>query len=575
MAADLTLFLEISLIIILAVLISSLVKLLRQPLIIGYILTGILVSPLFLDVVKSADTLATFSQLGIAFLLFIVGINLNPRAFKDVGGVALATGLGQVLFTAIIGFILSLALGFSVIPALYISIALTFSSTILIMKLLSDKHALGTLYGKISIGLLLVQDLIVILMLVTISTFSKGIALPNLILQLASKGVGLIILIFLVSYFVLPKIKKFVGDSQEYLFIFAIAWLFACASLFSYAGFSLEIGALIAGIALSISPFHHEISSKVRPLRDFFIVLFFIFLGSQISFGNITAYLLAAVIFSLFVLIGNPLIVMIVMGLLGFTKRNSFMVGLIVAQISEFSLILVALGVRLGHISQDILSLVTVVGLITIAGSTYMILYAEKLYAKFSKYLFIFERKGSKIDEHLPPEKDYDIILFGCNRVGFDLLEAFKRRKDNFVVIDFNPNTIMDLKKEKIPCRYGDATDIELLNELNFEKAKMIVSTIPTLEINLFLIHEIKKTNQKPIIIAVSHDIDDTNKLYKAGASYVLMPHFLGGHFVSDMIEKNKFDLKEYLKEQKEHKKILEERKKKGHEHPEVPRNNH
>ena len=566
-------FAEISLIIVLAVVISSIVKLFKQPLVIGYILTGIIASPLLLNIVKSTDTLATFSQIGVAFLLFIVGINLNPRALKDIGTVALATGVGQVLFTSIIGFLISLAMGFSFIVSLYISIALTFSSTIIIMKLLSDKNALDTLYGKISVGLLLVQDLIAILILITVSTFSRSTSISIIFWQLAYKGAGLALFLFFVSYFIFPRIKNFVGNSQEYLFIFSIAWCLACASLFSYAGFSIEIGALLAGISLSISPMHYEISSRLKPLRDFFIVLFFIFLGTQMTLGTISNTIVPAILLSLFVLIGNPLIVMVIMGMLKYTKRNGFMVGLTVAQISEFSLILVALGVGLNHISQEILSLVTIVGLITIAGSTYMIIYSEKIYALLAGYLSIFEKKGRKVDEHKPLGKHrYDVLLWGYNRIGFDLLNSLKKIKEDFLVIDFNPNTIMVLAREGVPCRYGDASDIELLDELNIAEIRMFVSTIPDIDINLFLINYTRKKNPKAIIIVVSHDIGDTNKLYLAGASYVLMPHFLGGHHVAKMIEKYGLKRNLYKKEKEEHLQMLEMRKKKGQEHPKIPK---
>lgn len=572
--AALNIFLELSMIIFLAVIISSVIKFLRQPLIIGYIIAGLIASPLFLNIAKSTDALATFSEIGIALLLFIVGIGLSPKAIRQVGSASFLIGLGQVIVTVIISLFFALAHGFSFITSLYIAIALTFSSTIIIMKLLSDKNALATLYGKISIGLLLVQDFIAIIILIAVSTFSKGTDLPSIIVSSAFKGIGLTFLIFLVGYFVFPRLKKFLGDSQEYLFLFSLGWCLLCASLFSLAGFSIEIGALLAGVALSVSPFQFEISARVRPLRDFFLVLFFIYLGSQMTLGGITNHIIPVIFLSIFVLFVKPLIVMVMMGLMGYTKRNTFMMGLTVAQISEFSLILVALGVRLNHINQEILSLLTVVSLITIAGSTYMILHAEKLYSSISSSLSIFERKGKKIDEYTPLEEyNYDIILLGYNRIGFDLVQALKKIDDKFLVIDFNPDTILELTKEGIPCRYGDAVDIELLDDINFSKAKMVLSTIPDFDTNDFLINTVRKKNKKTIIIVISHDIGEAEELYKNGASYVLMPHFLGGYHMAKMIQENKFSSGKYSIAKNEHLKILALRKKKGHEHPQVQRN--
>tara|TARA_B100000315_G_scaffold179845_1_gene168660 strand:- start:22364 stop:24079 length:1716 start_codon:yes stop_codon:yes gene_type:complete len=564
-----SIFIELSIVILIAVVVAGIVRLLRQPLIIGYILTGIIVSPYFLNIVKSTDAIATFAQIGIVLLLFMVGLNLNPKIIKDVGKVSLVTGVGQVIFTSLVGFFIGQLLGFSTIVSIYIAIALTFSSTIIIMKLLSDKGDLETRYGRIAIGFLIIQDLIVIVILMVISSIPAGINFTTLALETVLKGVGVLLLLFLISVYIFPQLTKAIAKSQEFLLLFSIGWCFAIASLFYYLNFSIEAGALLAGITLSLSPYHYEIGSKMKPLRDFFIILFFILLGSQMIFTNISQYIIPIIIFSIFILIGNPLIVMVLMGLLGYTKRNSFLAGLTVAQISEFSLILVALGVKVGHLTTDILSLVTIIGLITIAGSTYLILYANKIYPYLSKYLGIFERKGKKVDEHRY-QKDgiYDIILFGYDRIGYDILESFKKIKKKFLVIDYNPETITKLAKEGFDCKYGDADDSELLNELNFSKIKMVVSTVHNLDTNLLLINKIRESNKKAIITVVSHQIDEAMKLYDAGATYVLMPHFLGGHHVSTMIEEHGLNLNKFLKEKIAHIEHLRKRKEAGHEHP-------
>jgi len=559
-------FIELSIIIGITVLIAGIMKLLKQPLIIGYILAGIIVSPYFLNVVRSTETIAVFSQIGVALLLFIVGLSLSPRVIKEVGKVSLITGIGQIIFTSLIGFFISRLLGFSVIVSLYIAIALTFSSTIIIMKLLSDKKDLEKLYGKISIGFLLVQDIFVIILLMVISSFSGNLSMDNLSFGIILGGILLIGGFVLISIYVLPSLSKFFAKSQEFLFLFSIGWGLGLASLFHYMGFSMEIGALVAGIALSMSPFHYEISSKMRPLRDFFIILFFILLGSQMVFGNINELIAPAIIFSLFILIGNPLIVMIIMGLLGYKKKTGFQAGFTVAQISEFSLILIALGVSVGHLTNEILSLVTIVGLITISGSTYLILYSNKIYPYLSKYLSIFERKKVKEDEQ--EAKDYDIILFGYNRIGYDLLQSFKKLKKKFLVVDYNPETTLKLAKKKIECRYGDVDDDEFLNALNLTKTKMIVSTIPEFETNLLLINKIRQINKDAIVIVVSHNIKEATTLYDHGATYVIMPHFLGGSHASMMIHKHGLNLNEFLNEKRKHLRQLKTRKKLGYEHP-------
>jgi len=564
-----SMFIELSLIFILAIFISLLVRMLKQPLIIGYIITGIVAGPLFLNIVVSTDMVATFSNFGIVFLLFIAGLSLNPKLLKSIGKVSLITGVGQVLFTTVIGFLIAKFFGFTDIAALYIAIALTFSSTIIIIKLLSDKGDLQTLYGRISVGFLLVQDVIAVLILMIISSSIGGFNIMAITMETVLIGAGILLLIALFSFFALPKVVEVAAKSQEFLLLFSIGWALFLAVVFGYLNFSIEIGALIAGISLSISPYHYEIKMRMNVLRDFFILFFFVLLGSQMVFMNITEFLLPIAAFSIFILFGNPLIVMVLMGLLKYTKRNSFLAGLTVAQISEFSLILVALGVRIGHLSNEILSFVTAIGLTTIFGSTYLIMHANKIYPRISRFLGVFERGGRKVDEHIYHKgKHYDVILFGYDRIGFSLLEPIKKINKKFLVIDYDPQKITDLAKKGYECRYGDANDPELLNELDFSKAKMVVSTISDIETDLMLIKKVRKINKKAIIIIVSYNIREAIKLYESGATYVVMPHFLGGEYASTLIHKHGINLNEFLKEKTKHMGHLKIRDQLKHSHP-------
>lgn len=562
------LFIELSLIIILAVAISFIMRILRQPLIIGYIITGIIAGPYFFDLIKSSETITTFSQIGITFLLFIVGLSLNPKVIKEVGLVSLVTGVGQVIFTSIVGFLIGLLLGFSPIVSLYIAVALTFSSTIIITKILSDKGDTDTLYGKISIGFLIVQDLIAVIVLMVLSSMSSANSVSDLVIGTFSKGIFLLLGLFLISYFVLPKITRPIARSQEFLLLFSVGWCFAIASLFFKFNFSMEMGALLAGMFLSLSPYRYDISSKMAPLRDFFIVLFFIWLGSQIIFTDILSYLVPIIIFSLVILVGNPIIVMAIMGFMRYTKRNSFFAGLTVAQIGEFSLILMAMGANLGHISPEVLSLVTVVGLITLGGSTYFINYNDKLYHLLSPFLGIFERRGRKIDftNEIEKRKKYDIILFGYNRIGFNLVKAFDKSKKKYLIVDYNPATIKDLSARGIDCIYGDAHDHDFLNSLNLEDVKLAISTIPDKHVNLFILRRLKKSGIP--FMATSHDIEDSFDLYREGALYVIMPHFLGGEHVQHMLLEHDFDHKKISTKAREQIKILNERAIEDHSHP-------
>ncbi len=542
-------FLELTIIIFAVVIVSAVMKFLKQPLIIGHIITGILVSPAAFNLIQSDEAFPAFAQFGVAILLFMVGLHLDPKVIKSVGKPALITGIGQVLFTSILGFFIGVLLKFNIIESIFIAVALTFSSTIIIMKLLSDKGDVDTLYGKISIGFLIVQDIIAMLILMSLSTsFDTSIGLGVIFIIL--KLLGLILILYLIGKYIFPKILDNIAKSQEFLLFFSVGWFLVVGSIFAFLNFSIEAGALLAGITLALSPYKYEISSKLKPLRDFFIVIFFVVLGSQMSFTNISNNIMPIVIFSVFILIGNPLIVMILLGILGYTKKTGFMSGLTVAQISEFSLILIALGVTQGKLSGDILSLVTIIGIITIAGSTYFILYSQKLFKKLSPLLSIFERKGSKVDEHkFGITKSADIFLFGCHRMGADLIKTFTKLKKKYLVVDNNPDIVLDLAKQGSSCRYGDADDIDFLYELNLNKAKMVISTIPNTDTNLFLIKFIREVNTKCIIIVVSNQIYDSVKLYEAGATYVILPHQIGGKHTSMIIENYGLNIKRFLKE--------------------------
>lgn len=563
-------FNQISFVILVVLGVSFIMRILKQPLIIGYIISGIIVGPFFLGILPNISEIQIFSQFGIAFLLFIVGLHLSPKVIKEVGKISLITGIGQIIFTSVIGYVIAIMLGFSPLTSLYIAIALTFSSTIIIMKLLSDKGDLESLYGKISIGFLLVQDLVAIIILMIISSVSSQ---GNFVSQIAltfGKGLLLIAVLAVISIFILPRFQNFFARSQEFLFVFSIAWGLGIASLFFYSGLSIEVGALIAGVLLSVSPYSYEISAKMKPLRDFFIISFFLLLGAQIAISSVEKFILPAIIFSLFILVGNPLIVMVLMGFEGYTKKTGFMAGLTVAQISEFSLILIAFGVRVGHLSNEILSFVTMIGMITIGGSTYMIIYGNKIYHMLSPYLAIFERK--KVRERKVRYKKIDAVLFGYNRIGFGILNSLKKIKKHYLVIDFNPDVISDLTKLRVPCLYGDVDDEALLAELPLDKIQIAVSTIPEFETSALLIETVRAVNKNAIVIVRAHSIKDAMELYKKGASYVLTPHFLGGEYVANMLKDIKTDEEGYKKEREKHIKMLTERVSKGQEHPEIPR---
>ena len=553
-------FQEISLILLLALIVSTVMRYLKQPLIIGYIFTGLIVGPSLLNVLSSTETVELFSKIGITSLLFIVGLGLSPKVIKELGIVSLATGLGQVVFTSVVGYFLGIILGFTPIQAIYISIALTFSSTIIILKLLSDKGDLNKLYGRIAVGFLLVQDLVATIILVIISSISKVDAGSSLALELfliLLKGFVLLIALFYISSFLLKKFTNFLSNSQEYLFIFGLSWGLGIASVYHLLGLSVEIGALVAGVTLSMAPFAVEISSRLKPLRDFFIILFFILLGYNMSFDNWQNLLVPTILFSVFILIGNPIIMQIIMNLLGYKKRVGFMTGLTVAQISEFSLILITLGYTVGHLSKEILSMVTMIGIITISASTYLILYSDKIYQKVEKYLNIFEfRKTPKKYKEI--KNDYDAMIFGYRRAGPEFAQIFTEKQYKFLVIDFDPNSVRKLEEKNIKVEYGDMSDLEFLNDLPLSSVKLIVSTVSDFESNYLLLKTLRKVNQDAVVIIIADTLDHSLALYEVGATHVVLSHYIGAHYAANMILQKGHDIKSYDALRNRHIKYLE-----------------
>lgn len=526
-------FVEFSLLLGISAFIGFLGLQLRQPLIVSFIAVGIIVGPSVLDIVSSGDKLDLLAHIGIAVLLFVVGLKLDIHIIKNMGLVALATGLGQVIFTSIFGFFLALTLGFELIPSIYIAVALTFSSTIIIVKLLSDKKELDTLHGKIAIGFLIVQDIAVIVAMIILTTIEgssgNSDAVSIQIIEMIGKGVLMLLTVAFLMKYLIPPLLGVIARSSEMLVLFAIAWAVMGASVGEWLGFSQEVGAFLAGITIASTPYRDMIAARLVGLRDFLLLFFFINLGAGLELGLLGGQMLPALILSLFILIGNPLIVMIIMGYMGYRKRTGLLAGFTVAQISEFSLILVALGYTLGHLTQEAVGLVTLVGLITISASTYMILYSHRIYDVLAPYLDIFERKvphreialGSETAPSRP-----DTIIFGLGRFGMLIAQALQEQGKNVVGIDFNPDLIHPSKPHHIPVQYGDVENPDFISHIDLENIRWIVSTIRDFNIGMVVIKALKEVGYSGKIAISCHSETEAEKLKDLGADLVLIPYY-------------------------------------------------
>lgn len=532
-------FLQISALLAITVTMAFFIRLLKQPLIIAYIIAGITAGPMFFNLLHAdIGMYEAFAQFGVVLLLFIIGLNLNFSQLRTIGKNSVITGLGQVAFTSIIGVAILLLLGIDFYTSVYLAIAITFSSTIIIMKMLADKKDTNTVYGKHTIGLMLVQDVIAVLIMIIIGILKGGHELGGSLFFLFLKGIAILALIYLISKHLLPKLLNRISHSSELLFLFTVSWCFAIASLLYISGFSIEIGAIIAGISLSSSPYQPEIASRMKPLRDFFLIIFFIVLGSEMSIASIGSIWLPGLILSLFILVGNPLILYLLFRKLKFTRRNSFLAGVTAAQVSEFGFVILFTGNQIGHLGGSEVPIFTIVAIVTIFTSSYLIIYGEKIYNFILPFLNLFgPDKYRQIEGKIIA---YDIWVVGYHRIGKTVCRALKDMKSKFSVIDFNPGAIMELKKEKIHSVFGDIADVEFLESLSVASSKLVVMTIPAVKDQINLINHVRKLNPKILIIANASQFKDVGVLYEAGVNYVMMPHLLGADWIAGVLKKNK-----------------------------------
>ncbi|QUR65769.1 cation:proton antiporter [Mycobacterium spongiae] len=510
---------------------------LRQPLIVAFIGVGIAVGPVGTGWASADNTIDLLARLGIAILLFLVGLRLDLNMIRNTGPVALATGLGQVLFTSVIGFLIALALGMDRVTALYVAVALTFSSTIIIVKLLSDKRELDQLHGRIAVGFLIVQDIVVVLVMIALTAFAQdtGGNLGFTITTVLGKFAGLLGGMWLLMRYILPWLLPHIARSQELLVLFGVAYATSVAALSEWMGFSSEVGAFLAGVSLASTPFRDALGARLVSLRDFLLLFFFLDLGARLEFTDTAHQLTNALVFSVFVLVGNPLIVIAIMAAMRYPVRVGFLAGLTVAQISEFSLILAALGLSLGHITNTTVSLITVVGLITIGGSTYLIMYSHPIYDRLKRWLSVLERRDSAAP--IPPAADdFDVILFGLGRFGSHLADRLSHGGHHVLAVDFDPHQVRGDPRDGLTTMFGSAEDVHLLEALPLNQAKYVVSAIPLLQTNLALLHNLRHHQFEGTIALTAHTRHDAKRLRAAGVDSVLEPFSAAAHTTSNAL---------------------------------------
>ena len=566
-------------------------KKIKQPLIPSYILTGLVLGPI-LGIIHFTESIQSLSDIGIAFLLFIVGMELDYKKLRKTGKTIIIGGTIQNIIMILLGYGIALLLGLDSITALYFAFICAFSSTMIVIKMLSDNNEIDTLHGKFVIGFLLVEDFFALLALSTISQANSFsffyfvvILIKVILLLLVSIGIN--------KYLIVP-LFNISSKSKEVLFLMGLTSAFFFSFLFLYFGnglvfileyfkvsltptltniisqeFSIAMGAFIAGIGLGSSPYVYEIIGKINTLRDFFATLFFVALGIGIEFGAISGqiYIIVALLFVFTIL--KPFLVYTTLNFFGYTKRTGYHSSIYLTQLSEFSLILLSLGVSQNTISNSFYSAVVIAAVISIIISSYLVKYDKFVFNLISPLLNLFDLFSIKNEnmEYLPQKFSKEVLLIGYDRIGYSILKSLKKLKKNFLVIDYNPDIIHNLMSKKIHCIYGDIVNPEIMERVHIEKIKTIISTVPDMETNKILLSKIKRKNKNMIVILTAYDVEESLELYELGANYVILPHLLGGNHVSFMIEQFDTDIKHLFTHRKNHLKELKERIKLKHHH--------
>ncbi|MBQ0986141.1 cation:proton antiporter [Streptomyces sp. F63] len=513
---------------------------LRQPLIVGFIGVGILVGPTGLGWVEADGTIDLLARMGIAILLFLVGLRLDLNLIRATGPIAVATGLGQVLFTSVIGFLIALGLGMDTVTALYVAVALTFSSTIIIVKLLSDKRELEQLHGRIAVGFLIVQDIVVILVMIVLTAFGREAdgSLPVHIALVFAKGLGLLAGAALLMRWVLPRLVRQVARSPELLVLFGVAYAALVATVSNWLGFGTEVGAFLAGVSLAGTPYRDALGARLVSLRDFLLLFFFLELGALLQFDDASQQLARAAVFSVFVLVGNPLIVILIVTAMRYPVRVGFLAGLAGAQISEFSLILAALGLSLGHLTGATVSLITVVGLVTIGVSTYLILYSQQIYARLERRLSVLERTEARKRDLEGNEREADVVLYGLGRFGGALADRLGRAGHRVLALDFDPHRVARNDREGVDAMFGCVEDMHLLESLPLARARCVISTVPLPEEGKALVQGLRQLGYEGSVVLTARSGHDAELLDGAGADLVLQPYPLAATATAEALDR-------------------------------------
>lgn len=510
---------------------------LKQPLILAYLVAGFAMGPTGFGVIKDRDSVSNIASLGLLFLLFMIGLEIDLKKMLRAGRSISVTSVVQILGGAVLGVVFFKICGFPLgdggLDALYLGVAAALSSTVIIVKILYDKRELDTLAGRVTLGVLVLQDMFAIIFL----ALQPSLNHPSVTAVLVSLGkAGILVAVsLLLSRYILPPVFKSVARLPELVLVGAIAWCFTMAGVGGWLGLSREMGALVAGVAMSTFPYALDVTAKITGLRDFFVTLFFVTLGMLIPSPSVKCICWSLAI-AAFVVASRFATVFPSLHWMRMGHRISFLPSLYLSQISEFSLVILALGGKpeLNHISPETTGYVgyafaflAVLSTIGITRSESIFRAAQSLMNRIGFHDLYHDKETKEAEAHTPR-----IVILGFFWTASSLLEEIRRHHPSLLaevgVVDFNPHVNSELRKRGVHVHYGDITQRETLIHTGVDKAEIILCTIPNSLLkgatNLRLLHQLREINPDAHIIMHADVFAEMEDLYKAGASYVSLP---------------------------------------------------
>lgn len=519
-----------------------------QPIILGYIIAGVILGPeIGPQLISDAGNIEIISEIGLILLLFIIGLEMDLARIFRMGKQIIVTGIGQFILCVVYGIILFTLMGYSIkgndLSGLYLALVCALSSTAIVVKLLYDKKELDTFPGRITLSVLIFQDIWAVIIL----AFQPNLNNPqiSLFVRAILESFVLIGINFFLSKYVMSRIFQSVAKSPELIIVTSLGWCTFGAGMASLLGLSIEMGALISGVAISAFPYEIFVSARVLPLRDFFLTLFFVSLGMKIPHPTMPL-MMTSLFLSVFIIFSRFFSVYPLLSFTGSGRRTAFISSLNLSQLSEFSLVIATLGVSFNHLDNKILSLFIYTLVITAVVSSYLIQFSHPLYLKFDSLLNAFGISDEKRTHFETKEKieEHSIVLLGFHRAARAIIDTiateYPELLKKILVIDFNPEVLKTLKEQEVKGVYGDISDLATLKHAGIGKAKIILSTIPDMLLkgttNALLIKNSKVLNPDSYMVATADFSEQVDELYKAGANEVILPYSIAGKYIAQSI---------------------------------------